>query len=556
MNNKSTVNWIYRKFKRYIPQVALISVLGSVVSLCSIALIFVTRAILDNAQAGITGQALYKNIILLALLLILQLGVSAANGILRAHVSGRMDIHLKTQIFEKLIIKDYHEITQMHSGDVVNRLCSDIDVVVKGISSVIPSTVSIIVKLISGITVVILLDPIIAAVIIAVGFIFPLLGRLLSKRYKHLHKEAQRTDGIIRSFLQESVQNIIVIKTFLADNPVRRKLGSYLEDNFKIKMKRSALGVTTHTGLYGSFSLGYYAVIIWGAIGIAVGSVTYGTFFAFLQLVSQLRSPLQNISGLLPQYYSAIASAERLIELENLKDEKIDPDIDTNRIYETLRFIEAKKLCFGYDGQEIINNSDFQIKKGTICAVTGESGTGKSTLIRLLLGLYAPTGGRLVLNTDSEEITVSPALRGLFSYVPQGDMVLSGSIRENITFLAGNVSDEQIEKAARQAVIYDFIASLPRGFDTHIGERGLGLSEGQLQRIAIARALLNDAPILLLDECTSALDSDTELAVLENLKAESGKTIFFITHRPAALDICDSELHLEDGKIILRKIER
>lgn len=556
MKNKSTLNWIYRKVKGYIPQVVLISVLSSVVSLSGIALILVTRIILDNAQAGIIGDTLYKNIIILALILFLQLGVNAINGILKARVAGRMDIHLKSQIFERLISKDYSEITKMHSGEIVNRLCSDIDIVVKGVSAIIPSAISLIVKLIAGIAVVIILDPIIAAIVIVIGFIFPLFGRLLSKRYKYLHKEAQRTDGITRSFLQESFQNIIVIKTFLADNPIKRKLGGYLEDNFRIKIKRSTLGVTTHTGLYGSFTLGYYVVIIWGAVGIALGSVTYGTFLAFLQLVSQLRNPLQNISGLLPQYYSAIASAERLIELEEMKEEKIAPNIDTQALYDKLRFIGADSLCFGYDDHDIISHSDFKIEKGSICAVTGESGTGKSTLIRLLLSLYEPTDGRLYLQTDDGDINVSPGLRGLFAYVPQGDLMLSGTIRENIAFLAGDVTDEQVEKAARQAVIYDFISSLPQGFDTYIGERGLGLSEGQLQRIAIARALLLDSPILLLDECTSALDNETELALLRNLKAESGKTVILITHRPAALDICDRELNIKDGKITLRKIER
>ena len=212
-------------------------------------------------------------------------------------------------------------------------------------------------------------------------------------------------------------------------------------------------------------------------------------------------------------------------------------------------FIEAKGLTFSYDKEPVINRSDLTINKGSICALMGESGTGKSTLFRLLLGLYKPSDGELFIKTKDGEIPLDSTMRRLFSYVPQGDMILSGSIRENITFLSGDVTEEKLENAAKQAVIYDFIKSLPDGFDTVIGERGLGLSEGQLQRFAIARALLNDAPILLLDECTSALDIETELKLLENLKENRDKTVILITHRRAALDICDTVLTLKKGKI-------
>ncbi len=548
MKKRSTFRWVFGCFRRYIPAVIAISLLSSLISVCSIGLIMVSRSVLNDAQAGTTA-AVKQNVILLGALILLQLVSNVINGVLRARTSGRMDIALKSRLYSRLILKDYSEIMHLHSGEVVNRFSSDVDVVVNGFASIIPRTVSILTKLIAGISAVVFLNPVVALIIVAIGFFFPLMGRLLSRRYKYLHKEAQRTSGVVRSFLQESVQNIIVIKTFIADNPVKAKLSDFMEDNFKIKMKRNALSVTTHTALYAGFSLAYYGVLIWGAFEVASGKLGIGTLFAFVELVAQLRHPLQNVSGILPQYYSTLASAERLIELEDMPEEQPPADIDKQKLYGSLRAIKAEKLHFGYDDREIICDSDFSLKKGSICAVMGESGTGKSTLLRLLLGLYKPTGGRLLLECEDGEHELNSSLRGLFSYVPQGDMILSATIRENITFLAGDVTDEQVENAAKMAVIHDYISSLPDGYDTMLGERGAGLSEGQLQRIAIARALLSDSPILLLDECTSALDNSTERALLENLKQQKDKTVILITHRTAALDICDTILTVEDGKI-------
>ncbi len=549
IENKHAVKWIFSRLKKFIPAVVLISLLSVIVSLSGIALILITRQILNDAQAGITGNELRVNIIWLVVVLIAQIVLNLIDGFLKNKTIFKMDIHLKDRLFREIIAKNYGDISKLHSGELVTRLSSDVDVIVRGMASIIPSVISTLAKLIAGVAVFMALDPLVAVVIIAIGFLFPLIGRVISKKYKHLHKKAQETEGAVRSFLQESIQNIIVIKTFSANNPVRRKLSGYLNENLKVKMKRTWLSLFMHTGLYGSFTLGYYGVLIWGAFGIAAGTLEYGTFFAFLELVGILRNPLQSISGILPQYYATLASAERLIELESIENEPLDAEIDSAKVYENMLSITAKGLTFSYDKKPIIDHSDFTVKKGSICALMGESGTGKSTLFRLLLGLYKQSSGELFIETETEQIPLDSTLRRLFSYVPQGDMILSGTIRENITFLSGDVSENRLENAAKQAVIYDFIMSLPDGFDTKIGERGLGLSEGQLQRIAIARALLNDAPILLLDECTSALDIETELKLLENLKENRDKTVILITHRRAALEICDTVLTLKKGKI-------
>ena len=546
MKKKTAGFWILGVFKKYLPLVIIISVLGALTSLMGVGIILLTRDILNAAQANAIDTAFYENIIALAAIIILMILLNTFCSYLKSKAAAKIDMHLKNRMFRQLIRKEYSSLTKLHSGEIVNRFSSDIDHVVRGFANLIPTAISLCVKLIAGLAVIIYLEPLLAIVVLAVGFLLPLIARLLSKKYKNLHKESQRTDGVVRSFLQESIQNMIVIKTFEADSPVSNKLDGYLKDNYKIKMKRNILGTLMHTSLHGSFTIAYYGVIIWGAFAITLWGLEFGTFLAFLQLVSQLRTPLQNISGLIPQYYATIASAERLMEIEDIENEPISENALVD--YSKLVSINGENLSFSYEGQTVLTDSNFTIKKGSTCAVMGESGTGKSTLFRLLLGLYHPTG-RLFLKTEEGDVPLSAANRNLFSYVPQGALTLTGTIRENITFLSGEVSDEKIEVAAKQAVIYDFIKTLPQGFDTPIGERGIGLSEGQLQRIAIARALVTDSPVLLLDECTSALDTETECKLLENLKNTSDKTVILITHRPAALDICDTVLHVKDGKI-------
>ena len=304
------------------------------------------------------------------------------------------------------------------------------------------------------------------------------------------------------------------------------------------------MNVIAHLSLYSFFTVGYYAVLLWGAGGIAAGTLTYGTLMAFLQLISQLRAPLQSVSGIIPQYYSALASAERLMEIERCDNEK--PPVsaeELDRVKAEFKTLNINNVNFSYGGETVLQNCCFDAERGHITAITGESGSGKSTLFKLVLGLYAPQSGSITVNGSE---TVDSSLRGLFSYVPQGNMVLSGTIRENITLCNAGISEQRLEEAVRAAEIYGLIAELPQGFETVLSERGAGLSEGQIQRISIARALLVDAPVLLLDEATSALDEETETRVLSNIKRMTDKTVLFITHRNTSLKVCDRIVHLEN----------
>lgn len=541
-NNGRALKWIYCRIRRYIPLTAAVSVISALSALSFVALALITKRVMDIATGDTTGSLLKSGILLFAVIAI-QILLSASQSILNAYSNGKQTIAFRNYLFGVLCRKKYADISAYHSGDILNRFTSDIDTVVISSVNIIPNVVSIATKIVAGIGTMLFMNPYIAAAVLLCGVTFPAIGRAINKRYKYMHKECQRTEGRTRAFLQECFENIVVIKTFISEAPFIKKLDSYMDDNFRLKIKRTSISVIANISLYALFTAGYYAVLLWGAGGLSGGTLTYGTLMAFLQLISQLRAPLQNVSGILPQYYSALASAERLMELEGAADEPFPAAAERlEKIKEDFRTLEIKNLFFGYAGESVLRDFSFCAKRGNITAITGESGSGKSTLFKLILGLYEPQSGSIAING---EIPLDASLRGLFAYVPQGNMVLSGTVRENITMNNRAVTDEQIERAARAAEIYDYITSLPDGFETHLAERGAGLSEGQIQRISIARALLTNAPILLLDEATSALDEETETRVLANIKSMTDKTVLFITHRNTSLKVCDRIVHVE-----------
>ena len=549
-NNKATLKWIYARTKRFLPAVAVTSLISAFTAVSYVLLALITKRVLDIATKDAAGSLAAAGTALFAVIAV-QVILSACQSLLNAYVNGRLTLSLRNYLFTLICRKRYSQISRYHSGDILNRLTSDVDVVVSSSVSIIPSVVSTVAKITAGIGAMIFMNPIIAAVILVLGITVPAIGRAINKKYKYMHKECQRTEGKTRSFMQECFENIVVIKSFASEKPFVKRLTVFMEDNFRLKIKRTGISVLASICLYTFFTAGYYAVLLWGAGGLAAGTLTYGTLMAFLQLISQLRAPLQNVSGILPQYYSALASAERLIELEKTEDEKPPLEKESaDRLKDNFESLEINGLCFGYGREAVIENCSFKIEKNKITAVTGESGSGKSTLFKLILGLYSPTAGSITVNG---KIPVDASVRGLFAYVPQGNMVLSGTVKDNITLCNPDVDEERLINAAKAAEIYDYISSLPDGFDTVLSERGAGLSEGQIQRISIARALLTEAPVLLLDEATSALDETTETRVLENIKAMSAKTVVFITHRNTSLKVCDRIIRVENKKFAALK---
>lgn len=541
--NRQTLKWIYARIKRFLPLIVLISVISAVSAVSYVALALLTKNVLDIATGAMKGSFAAAGTALFAVIAV-QVLLSALQSVLNTYTNGKLTISLRNYLFSAVCRKKYSDISLYHSGDILNRFTSDVDVIVASSVSIVPGIVSMLTKIVAGVGTLLVLSPALALIILLLGIAVPGVGRLINRRYKQLHKECQKTEGQTRSFLQECFENIVVIKTFVSEIPFIKRLGQYMSKNFRLKMRRNTMNVIAHLSLYSFFTVGYYAVLLWGAGGIAAGTLTYGTLMAFLQLISQLRAPLQSVSGIIPQYYSALASAERLMEIERCDNEK--PPVsaeELDRVKAEFKTLNINNVNFSYGGETVLQNCCFDAERGHITAITGESGSGKSTLFKLVLGLYAPQSGSITVNGSE---TVDSSLRGLFSYVPQGNMVLSGTIRENITLCNAGISEQRLEEAVRAAEIYGLIAELPQGFETVLSERGAGLSEGQIQRISIARALLVDAPVLLLDEATSALDEETETRVLSNIKRMTDKTVLFITHRNTSLKVCDRIVHLEN----------
>lgn len=542
VSNIKTVKWIYSYTKRYLPAVILIAILSAVVSLSAVYLALVSKDVLDIATGTAQGNIIKSGLILFAIVLI-QILISGFDTVFKAHINAKISMSLRNRLFVKISQRKFAEVSKYHSGDLLNRMTSDISVVVSGTVNIIPSVASMATKIIGGISALILLDRRVALLILVFGLSVPAIGRILNKRFKVLHKLCQKSEGETRSFMQECFANITVLKTFSGEKAFSKKLDGLMNTNYGYIMKRAGISAVTHLSLYAFFTIGYYAVLVWGADAISTGTITYGTLMAFLQLVQQLRAPMQNVSGILPQYYSMLSSAERIMEIESGEYDKQGDDEKVSYLKENFSSLEFKNVDFSYKDEGVLENCNFSIQKGKITALTGESGSGKSTVFKLILGLYEAHSGEMTVN---ESIPLDTSIRGIFAYVPQGNMILSGTVRENIALCDENISDEELIKAAKAACIYDTIAELPEGFDTVLTERGGGLSEGQIQRISIARALLTDAPVLLLDEATSALDEATETEVLANIKAMNEKTVIFITHRNTSLKVCDKIIRVEN----------
>lgn len=545
-NNTKAVLWIYLRSKKYLPLIFIMSGIAAVDSLSYVALALISKNILDTATSSVNGSFLTSSL-LLFIVIAVQIVLLFAHNLLNTYTNAKLTISIRNYLFSLVSRKKYSKISNYHSGDLLNRFTSDTDVVVNGIVGMIPSITSMVARIIGGVSALIVLNWQIAIIILVLGVLVPAVGRMINKRYKALHKKCQETEGEARSFLQECIENIVVIKTFVSEAPFSAKLEKIMNQNYKYKIKRAKISTVINLSLYYFFTIGYYCILIWGANKIAGGFITYGTLMAFLQLISQLRAPLQNISGIMPRYYSTIASAERLMEIETGEDDLPPVDKDKlEKIASEFSGLRVDDITFAYNKETVLENCSFEAEKGKITAITGESGSGKSTIFKLILGLYRLEKGAITVN---DGIKLDTSLRGLFAYVPQSNMVLSGTIRESITLCNDNVSEEDIIKAAKAAEIYDLIKSMPDGFDTVISERGGGLSEGQAQRISIARALLTQAPILLLDEATSALDEKTETKVLANIKAMNDKTVLFVTHRNTSLKVCDKIIHINTKKI-------
>ena len=514
------------------------------------------NAAVDGSFSGFFRAALWFSGIVL-----IQILHRAAARFFDEYAKATIENRFKYRLFMTILNKDYAKVTRLHSGEWLNRMTSDTLVVAEGVTHILPGLAGMIVKMLGALAAILWLEPFFLWILIPAGVLLIFFTYAFRKILKQLHRKIQESDGRLRVFLSENLGSLMIVRIFAKEHQALKQAQSLMNAHKQDRMRRNGFSIFCNIGFASAMNGVYVLGAVFCGYGILNGTMSYGNFMAILQLVAQVQSPFASITGYLPQYYAMLASAERLMQaefLENNQLEAIDQK-DIQAFYqERFEGIELERASFAYqpmegsEGEEcadtmVVSDFNLAIQKGEYLAFTGPSGCGKSTLLKLLMCLYPLNAGERCLLTKEGKVELTNAWRGLFAYVPQGHHLMTGTIREIVAF--GDEEkmrdEESLQGALKTACADGFVRALEHGVDTPLGEHGAGLSEGQMQRIAIARAVFSEHPILILDEATSSLDARTEQKLLNNLRSMTDKTVLIVTHRVAALEICDRQISLE-----------
>ncbi len=539
---------LFRRFLRGSwGKIVILSVLGGATSFCGVYLAFLSKQVVDIATRQSQGS-LWNCGLWLGTLIVLQLLLQILLNMLDVRIVVPMRFRIQSNLFEECLHKQKLSLDRFHSGELVNRIAGDTSIVAEGVVGIIPSLVSIFARIVFSFCALLLLDPILAFVCVLAGVLMLVAAQIYRKKAGVLFQKSREAEGKIRSFVQEMVQNLVVIKAFSAQAVVKRQLGRAQDDAYDLAIRKNQLSIIANICFYVAMTAGYYLALGWGAWRLLHKMMSFGTLTAILTLTGDIAKPFQNLAALFPQYVSVCTSIERLEDLEALPKDAMSAPVEPEGLYQSLTEIAISNVSFSYGDAEVLHEVTTVFPKDTMTAVMGESGVGKSTLLNLLAGILTPGSGEIVLRTDNEEFPLKSQHRSMFAYVPQDFMLLSGDVVENITLFDENPDMERFEQVISMTELKNVIAELPDGVHTQLGEGGGRLSGGQRQRMAIARALYTGAKVLLLDEATSALSADIEEKILRKLR-ESGKTVIFVTHRQGAADLCDRVLSIDDGTL-------
>lgn len=550
----ATLKWLWNTFHKERWQVVIITFTCAISASLTVVYADFSKRIINAATEEHSMERVIQCAIGFLILITVQLILNLVSASFADRCKARIEVTLRKHILDSVIKKDYQGVTKYHTGEIQNRMTNDVTTISEGFTSILPDLIYFVVKLVCAFIYLVVIDKFFTLVFVVGGFAVLIFSLMFKKIVKKLHKKVQESEGTVRSFIQEILTSLLVIKSFNVENKVEKEAEDLMELNYRTKMKRRMFSIMARAGVSASFNIGYVFALAYGAYRL-VNGIDYGTVVSMLQLVNQIQQPFASLSNMLPKYFGLLASAERIIELDKINDEFEHNNSDINAIdtYDKLKSINFENITFGYDRDVILDNTSLKIDKGDFVAIMGISGIGKSTLLKLLLGVFRIDSGSITLDVGDETIPVDCHTRKMFSYVPQGNFLLSGSIRDNLTFINSDVTDEEIKEAVRISCADQFVYDLPQQLDTAIGEHGIGLSEGQLQRLAIARSILSKSPIMLLDEATSALDEATELRFLKNLKEMQDKTCIIVSHKTAALEICNKHIKIIDSKIVLEE---
>lgn len=462
---------------------------------------------------------------------------------------------IRLRIFSHLFRRQMFDQKEMHSGDVTSRLEKDIDVVSDATTSLFPDMTVTLIQLVGAFLLMQSMDTRLAWALLLLTPMFLIVGKLIGRKMRMMTLDIRKQESVIQMLVQETMEHNAVLRSLESGDWITNRLDDMQQDLRGKISRRARFTVISRLLIGSSFSLGYIMAFIWGAMQLRNGAITFGVMTSFLQLVSQIQNPILQMLNMVPQFIQASASIDRLTELEQVEVEEtgfseFPGSSETSRSSGSLHplGVKVEDVSFKYaDGdREILTHFSFDFKPGSKTALMGHTGAGKTTLFRLLLALTKPNKGTMTVYDSQGQQTISEQTRSNFVFVPQGNTLMSGTIRYNLLLARPDATDEELDDVLHVAMA-DFVLDLPDGLDTECGERGSGLSEGQAQRIAIARGLLRPGGILLLDEISASLDEATERELYRRLFAKyPGKTMIFITHRPVVCELCDQVIKISN----------
>lgn len=533
-------------------KLVIICILRVLIVVGSLAVTLVTKELIDAAVSG-QGERMVTYGVALLLLTLAEVGMGIVHSLVETYAGARLQRSMQGMLVREVMQKQYASLKAYHSGELVNRTFSDIGVIKNGVLDVMPGIVGTGVSFVGALGILIVLDWRFVLILLIAGSIGLFIVLLFRGPMKRRFGRMQKAEDGLHASIQEAFENLRIIKASSSEGRVLKKIGDRqaLFEKEQIRQGRFSVVMSNSMGL--TFDVMWLFCMLWGSAGILRGALTYGSLAAMIQLIGRVQGPVASAVSMAGEIYRMIASAERIMEVTDLPDEEAGEPL---KEFDEIR---VDHVVFRYEdaADDLLRDVSFEVRKGDFVALTGSSGGGKTSLFHLLLGIYVPGAGDIMIrgrkrksdeaSADTDWVQAGIDTRGLFAYVPQGNYLFSGTLRENLTMFSDQVTEEELKEAIRVACIDELVAEI--GLDAALGERGVGISEGQAQRVAVARALISGAEILLLDESTSALDEETEARMLRNISELRDKTCLIVTHRRAALSICNKVLQMTDGRV-------
>ncbi|MDL2264885.1 ABC transporter ATP-binding protein/permease [Parabacteroides sp. OttesenSCG-928-G07] len=533
---KETIIYLFRLSKRFIIPLIPILILGAIEVGLSLYLIALSKQLIDVATNAIPGNLIHT-ILLLAILLFVSIGLKIAISWTTVRLRVFIESRLRAHFFSHTLRAQWQQIQKYHSGDIMTRINTDIGDVVHLFSTTIPQFVLTLLRLCGAFIFMLVMNKTLALILAGLVPIVLLFSKIYFKRMRRLSKEIKETSSQVRQFFQESIQHGMIVKALRLESLFEKQLDDKQQDNIRKIKEQNRFSIFSNTILSLGFTVGYLITFSWGLFELQAGAITFGTLTAFLQLVNMIQGPALGLVSLAPSFVSVYTAGERLYELENIPQEtyrKTQQLVDIQRI-------NLKNISFAYVPKSpVLKQVNMDFKQGTMTALTGKTGCGKTTLLRLLLALIHPQEGEITISDGVSSYLVNEHTRINFSYVPQDNHLFSGTIRDNLKISNPEATDAQLIEVLRQTSA-DFVLKMPEGLDTILKEQGEGLSGGQIQRLAIARAFLAPGQVLLLDEVTSALDEITETEILQTIKHHlKNRIVIIVTHKHQVAAVCDA----------------